>query len=156
MTLSDAEFAGFCRAYRLLETLDDPRFSIEARMAHRAEWTELLTTQVADAAKRLSLDEAEARFRAEGVPFSRVQSLDDLPADPQLVANGLLRESEHPVAGRLREPRPAPRFGATVLEPSGPAPTVGQHTAEILSELGYDASQQEALRRERVVSEEKP
>jgi crotonobetainyl-CoA:carnitine CoA-transferase CaiB-like acyl-CoA transferase len=48
----------------------------------------------------------------------------------------MFRELEHPVAGRLRDARPAPLFRGTPVAPGGPAPTVGQHTKEILSEIG--------------------
>jgi formyl-CoA transferase len=60
----------------------------------------------------------------------------DLHRDPQVVALGLLEDSSHPTAGRLRQPRPAARFAATPAKTGAPAPTVGQHTDEILAELG--------------------
>ncbi|MEZ4289287.1 MAG: CoA transferase, partial [Myxococcota bacterium] len=55
---------------------------------------------------------------------------------PQVVENGLLFESEHPVAGRLRQPRAAARFDRTPTAYERPAPRLGEHTQEILAELG--------------------
>jgi crotonobetainyl-CoA:carnitine CoA-transferase CaiB-like acyl-CoA transferase len=70
------------------------------------------------------------------VPFARVRRLAELHEDPQIRHNRMFREIEHPVAGLLRDARPAPRFSATPAEAGAPAPTVGQHTREILTELG--------------------
>jgi alpha-methylacyl-CoA racemase len=77
-----------------------------------------------------------ARLCAEDVPSGIVLSLEELPHDPQIVANGTFVMSEHPLAGSLREARPAPRFGQTPARVGGPAPAPGQHTDEILNELG--------------------
>jgi crotonobetainyl-CoA:carnitine CoA-transferase CaiB-like acyl-CoA transferase len=138
MTLSDPEFRGFCRAFGQPELIEDSRFStLDARIKHRSEWVEILQTRIADAAREMDLATAEERMAAEGVPFGRVHSLDDLPDDPQVRANRIFVESEHPVAGRLREARPAPVFSGTPVAPGGPAPRVGEHTREILVEAGY-------------------
>jgi crotonobetainyl-CoA:carnitine CoA-transferase CaiB-like acyl-CoA transferase len=153
MTLSDAEFAGWCRAYGLADLLEDVRFAtVAARVRHREALRELYATRVAGVARELTLAEAEGRFAAEQVPFARVLTLADLERDPQVRASGLLVESEHPVAGRLREARPAPRFAATPAFPGGPAPRAGEHTREILRELGLTA-EIDALLRDGVVSE---
>jgi formyl-CoA transferase len=74
------------------------------------------------------------------VPVSKVQFLEEIHNDPQVVANALLRERHHPVAGHLREARPAPVFKRAGLEPAGFAPTIGEHSEEILTELGLAAS----------------
>jgi crotonobetainyl-CoA:carnitine CoA-transferase CaiB-like acyl-CoA transferase len=91
---------------------------------------------MADFAASLSCEDADARLTAEDVPSGVVRTIDELPDDPQIVANGTFVISEHPVAGTLRETRPAPRFGGTPAHVGGPAPTLGQHTDEILAEIG--------------------
>ena len=73
---------------------------------------------------------------AEDVPSGIVRTLDELHEDPQVVHNEVFVESEHPLAGRMREPRPAARFSATPAAPGDPAPVLGQHTDEVLAELG--------------------
>jgi crotonobetainyl-CoA:carnitine CoA-transferase CaiB-like acyl-CoA transferase len=65
-----------------------------------------------------------------------VRELDELHRDEQVITNRTFVEREHPICGRLREPRPAARFGAGPLDPAGPAPGLGQHSDEILRELG--------------------
>jgi crotonobetainyl-CoA:carnitine CoA-transferase CaiB-like acyl-CoA transferase len=137
MTLSQNEFEGMCRAYGLEHIVQDPRFStLAARQAHRVELREILAAEVARMTETLTLEEAGRRLAAEQVPFARVRRLTELHEDAQVQHNGMFRDIDHPVAGRLRDARPAPRFSDTPAEPGAPAPTAGQHTREILTELG--------------------
>jgi crotonobetainyl-CoA:carnitine CoA-transferase CaiB-like acyl-CoA transferase len=71
-----------------------------------------------------------------GVPFARLRKLNDLAKDPQAVHNQLFREIEHPVAGNLRETRPAARFSESPAKPAGFAPVVGEHTEAVLAMIG--------------------
>jgi crotonobetainyl-CoA:carnitine CoA-transferase CaiB-like acyl-CoA transferase len=137
MTLTDDEFAGMCRAYGCDHLASDPRFAaLAARQRHRPELLEVLRTQILPAAKRLTLEEAAVRFTAEDVPFARARRLNELHEDAQIKHNELFRTLTHPVAGVLRDARPAPRFSRTPAAPGAAAPVAGQHTREILSELG--------------------
>ncbi len=137
MTLTQAEFEGMCRAYGVPELAADPRFSsLEARQGNREALRDALETVIAPIAATLPVADAEARFTAEQVPFARVRRLRELHEDEQVRHNEMFRELEHPVAGPLRDARPAARFSATPAAPGAPAPTVGQHTREILGEIG--------------------
>jgi crotonobetainyl-CoA:carnitine CoA-transferase CaiB-like acyl-CoA transferase len=134
--LSDSEFQGMCRAFGLPDVAEDPRFAtLMQRMQNTDALTKILGRLVEQAAE-LSLTDADERLCAEDVPSGIVLSLEELPHDPQIVANGTFVMSEHPLAGSLREARPAPRFGQTPARVGGPAPAPGQHTDEILNELG--------------------
>jgi formyl-CoA transferase len=75
-------------------------------------------------------------MEAERAPCGAVLGPPQLHLDPQAAALGMLEESVHPAAGRLRQPRPPARFAATPAKTGAPAPTIGQHTDEILAELG--------------------
>lgn len=137
MTLSDEEFAGMCRAYQLAHIAEDPRFAtLDARIHNRIAYADEVRPQLAQAAKSLTLAEAAARFRENDVPFAYSRRLDELAADDQVAHNGTFRTVEHPVAGTLREVRPAALFRGTPVAPAAPAPTIGQHTREILTEAG--------------------
>ena len=69
----------------------------------------------------------------------------------QIVARGLIAEFEHPGVGMVRQAKPAARFDLTEARIQGPAPRIGEHTADVLVELGYDRSDIEAMAREQVV-----
>ena len=152
MTLSQEEFVGLCHAYDLDEVAADERFStLAARISNRVALREIVADKFAAKAASMTLDEAQTKLQANQVPFSPVKRLDELPEDPQVQHNGILRAVTHPIAGPILEARPAPLFSGTPLTPSGPAPEVGQHTAEILAELGL-ADHYEELIREGIVS----
>jgi len=137
MTLSQAEFEGMCRAYQLPHLLDDERFaSLDARMNNRAAQRDIMSGEVAAAARQLTVMQAQALMHKHQVPFARVRTLDELPTDPQIQHNQVFREVQHPIAGPLLDARPAPRFSRTPAAPGAPAPTIGQHTREILAEIG--------------------
>jgi crotonobetainyl-CoA:carnitine CoA-transferase CaiB-like acyl-CoA transferase len=105
-------------------------------MKHRAELFAVMDSQAEDAAAMMTIAEAERKMREQDVPFARVNRLAELPEDEQIRHNEMFRELDHPVAGPLRDARPAPRFLKTPAAPGGPAPTVGQHTREVLEQIG--------------------
>ena len=74
---------------------------------------------------------------ARGVPFGIVRAVDEVVTDPQVLANELFEEHTHPAAGRIRQHRPPTRFHGT---PAGlrerSAPTIGQHTDEVVAGTG--------------------
>jgi len=91
---------------------------------------ELLTIDIAEAMAKLSRDEALAHFAAEDVPCGMVRELDELHTDRQVITNQTLVERDHPICGRLGEPRPAARFGPEPLAPAGPLPRSGASAVE--------------------------
>lgn len=148
MTLSDDEFHGMCRALGCGHVGDDPRFAtLTARQRNRPALLEVLRGEVADASRKLSLAEAAEKFAAEDVPFARARRLTELHEDPQIAHNQVFSTLQHPTAGLLRQARPAPRFGRTPAAPGGPAPVSGQHTREILAELGLSDRTEDWLAR---------
>jgi crotonobetainyl-CoA:carnitine CoA-transferase CaiB-like acyl-CoA transferase len=136
---SDHDFAGMCRALGATG-FDDPRVAtIAERIRHRDVLAPIIDMCYARAAN-LSMAEASARLEAERVPFAMILSAEELPEDPHAQAMGLFVEADHDVVGRTRLPRHPTKFSATPATLRGSSPTLGQHTDEVLAELGLAAS----------------
>ena len=86
--------------------------------------------------------------------ISTMLTRDQVRAHPQVVASDILLESDHPVAGRLRQTRTAARFAETPTRLRRGAPRLGEHTSEVLQELGLTGEMIEALRRQGIVGGE--
>ena len=71
------------------------------------------------------------------IPATAFSRLEDLASHPHLEAVNMFPVSEHPTEGGLRQPRPPTRFAATPAAVRRHAPRLGEHTAEVLAELGY-------------------
>jgi crotonobetainyl-CoA:carnitine CoA-transferase CaiB-like acyl-CoA transferase len=143
--LTDRQWAGLARAVERPEWLADPRFATPALRQQNIEERLRLTQEAL-----LERPAAEWLDRLEraGVPCGPVLTRNEVIHHPQITALGLVAEYEHPAAGMLRQARPAARFSATPSEIRRGAPALGEHTQEILSELGYSAAEIAALRAE--------
>lgn len=131
--VSDSEFQGLCRALGREDVAEDPRFAtLPDRIANIAALGE--ANLAADAVK-IGLDDFIRACDTNDVPAAPLQPLDALPDDPQVISNGVFVETDHPTLGRLREARPAPTFSETPVAIGGAAPTLGEHTAEVLRSL---------------------
>lgn len=138
--LTDSEFRGMCAALDLPELADDPRFAtLASRMGNVADFVGVVGSRMAERSAQLTRAEAEERFLRHDAPAGLVNRVEELHDDPQVAANELLEEHDHPVAGRLRMPRPPVRFSGTPSAVGRPAPGLGEHTDEILAELGLGA-----------------
>ncbi|MEM8753360.1 MAG: CoA transferase [Pseudomonadota bacterium] len=140
---SNKEWEGLTRAFGEPEWLTDPRFATAALRGENIDARLELTQEV------LRTDTTDGwlkRLEAEDVPCAPVLSRREAIRHPQIAANGSLVEYDHPVAGPLRQARPAPRFSATPTEVRRPAPALGEHTEEALREAGLSEAEIEALR----------
>ncbi len=131
---TDREWAALTRALDRPEWLEDPRFATPAlRHAHINE--RLAMTQ--EVLRTRPAAEWLERLTSAGVPCAPVLTRSRMISHPQVAANGIVVESEHPGAGRLRQARPAARFSVTPTSAHRGAPALGEHTDEILAEIGF-------------------
>jgi crotonobetainyl-CoA:carnitine CoA-transferase CaiB-like acyl-CoA transferase len=147
-TVGDSEYRGLCRALGRPELQDDERF---AEAGPRARNADALHEIVVPLTRALQTADLIARLQAEDVPHAPVTPLPTLHEHPQVVASGLLREDEHPIAGPMRSPEPVGSFEATPTRVARLAPGLGEHTDEVMTELGVTPDEIDALRREGVI-----
>ena len=143
--VTDAEFRGWCLAFDAPEVAADPRWATVAQRLASDEYQNV-RREVASRAGRLTVAEALERLSAHGIAGVESVSLDRLPDHEQAVVNGTFSVCEHPAGGPIRQVEPPARFGGTPTRAAGPAALSGQHTDEILRELGYDDDRIAALR----------
>ena len=139
---SNREWAALTRALDKPEWLQDPRFKTPAlRQRHIDD--RLILTQ--EALRTRSAEDWLDRLTREGVPCAPVMTRTQMLTNPQVVANGIVVETEHKQAGRLRQARPAARFSGTPATIRHGGPGLGEQTQEVLAELGYSAAGIQAL-----------
>ncbi len=125
---------GVCRAIERTAWMDDERFaSANLRAANRGILIPLLvevfaTRTVAEWVRRLS---------AEGVPCTSVNSIDKVVKDEQVVARDMIVEIEHPTAGKIRMAGLPVKLSANPGSIRRHAPLLGEHSAEVLRQLGH-------------------
>ncbi len=116
-----------------VDLLVDPRFAtLESLMQN----LDAFRAEVLSSQKGRTTGELLAALHDADVPCGPILRPGEVPDFPQVRENEILVASEHPTMGRIREPRPAARFEATPSTIRSPAPTLGQHTDEVLRELG--------------------
>jgi len=141
--VSDAEWIGLTKALEHPEWLEDARFKTPAG---RVKYADVRLEMTAEVLTTRTSAEWLTRLDAEQVPCAPVLRREDLFTDPQIAANALIVESEHPAVGRMRQPRPAARFEKTPAELRSPAPRLGEHTEVVLAELGLSEGERNSLR----------
>ncbi|HUN50427.1 MAG TPA: CoA transferase [Candidatus Sulfotelmatobacter sp.] len=141
--MTNEQWAALTRALERPEWLDDPRFA-------NTELRDLNINERLALTQSVLLERTTAewmqRLEAEGVPCAPVLTRSEMIRHPQILANGIVVETEHPKAGRLRQARNAARFSETVPEHRRGAPGLGEHTAEILAEAGFTPEEVARLR----------
>jgi crotonobetainyl-CoA:carnitine CoA-transferase CaiB-like acyl-CoA transferase len=130
------------------QVLQRPDLAADARFAgneNRLRNREALELQIEAALSRFSVEEAEAALEAAQVPYARLNDVEEVLKHPQVLERGRLTRESLPGGASVDVLR-APFNIEGVEEAEAAVPAVGQHTDEVLADLGYDASAIEALR----------
>jgi len=145
---SKAEFDGMFRALNRPDLIEDGRFD---GPGVSAEDLGILGEILEEEFRKWKTAEITQRLVAEQVPVGPILSLDEVLEDPQIKHNDSVVEREHPTAGRIREARPGAHFGGTVPDMAPIAPLKGEHTDEILGDLGIEKAELDRLRADGVL-----
>jgi len=146
---NDGQFAKFCEVAGRREWAADPRF---ARNADRVRHRETLVPMIAEVVRTRSKREWLDALEAVGVPCGPINALDEVFDDPHVVAHGLRRDLEHPLAGHVPQVAAPIVLSATPAGSDDAPPLLGQHTREVLRErLALDDGEIDRLARAGVI-----
>jgi len=146
---TDKQWAALTRALERPEWLEDERFATPAARQENIDARLELTQEVL---RERTAAEWLERLEAEDVPCAPVLMRREVVRHPQVLANEIVALTDHPQAGRLRQARPAARFSRTPAGIHSGGPLLGQHSAQILAELGYEPAAIESLRADGVIA----
>ena len=145
---SDKEWFNICDAFNKKEWLSDPRFlTAELRHQNINERLELIQSEL----KKKTSDEWLELLTAKDVPCAPVLTRREMIKNEQVVANEIIKNSEHPIAGTIRQSKLAANFSATNKDDNLAAPTLGQHTVPVLLELGFTETEINSFLRDDVI-----
>lgn len=135
--IDQGPWAKLCRALDREDLFADPRF---ATAEARSENGDELAKIVREAFESLPSTEWEPRLQQADLPYARVNRLDEALADPQVLHRNMVVEIEHSLGDRLKfvgNPIRIPGYRHTYASP----PLIGEHTGEVLGELGVDGGE---------------
>ena len=141
---NDGQFAKFCDVAGRPDLAQDPRFIKNAdRVRHRATLVPLLT----DILKSRKKYDWLPALEAAKVPCGAINNLAEVFADPHVQARGMTVPMTHPLTDALQLVASPMKLSATPVQYRRPPPLLGEHTDEVLRELGWQAAELAALRK---------
>ena len=151
---SDKLWRSFCPVLGLGDMADDPRYATNAaRGANR----ETMIARLQEAFLGKTYAEWEELLVAAGIPVGAINTIDKVVDHPQVAARGILVETEHPVAGKLRLVGPRIKLSETPGSIRTPAPLLDQHTDQVLGErLGLSVAELLRLRTAGAIGKSSP
>ncbi|MED4582783.1 CaiB/BaiF CoA-transferase family protein [Brevibacillus choshinensis] len=137
-----------CQALRWEDLREDPRFCTnDERVANR----ELLIRIIQERVSTMDRQEIVEKLDGVGVPCGPIHTIDQVLNHPQVLAREMVLEVEHPVVKSLKMPGFPVKLSDTPAQVRRHPPLLGEHTDEVLSELGIDSAQIVEWREKKVI-----
>ncbi len=145
---NDQLWERFCKAVGLEKVMNDPKFVTNAkRVENRGEIVKI----IGDLIIARNGEEWLTILNDAGVPCGPIYTVDKIFADPQVLHRQMLKELDHPRIGKVKVTGIPVKLSETPGEVITAPPVLGQHTHEILAELGYSSQDVEKLTQEKVI-----
>lgn len=148
MPQSDRYWPNLCKALGREDLETDPRFNTRE---NRQQNNRLLISILDDVICKKTITELKDRFTEAGLVWDLAQSLTEVANDPDVVGNEYIVEYDHPRRGRIKGIASPIKFSRTPAKIRSAAPELGQHTEEILVDLGYTWAKIEELKDKKVI-----
>ena len=145
---NDQLWQKFCKALGLENIMNEQRFATNAmRVKNREEIIEI----IGDVICTKKADEWLKTLTEAGVPCGPIYTMDKIFSDPQVLHREMVKELEHPTAGKVKVTGIPIKLSNTPGEILTAPPTLGQHTKEILTELGYNNEDIDKMSQEKII-----
>lgn len=145
---NDRQWQKFCAVADLDDIKDHPKFRINAdRVAHRAETDELVQQAISKHPATYWTEE----LAKVGVPCASINTLREVLAHPQTSVSGLMVKYDHPHGGSIQSVGQPFVLGGEARVAGAPPPLLGEHTLDVLKEMGFSDEKIEQLQQEKVI-----
>ncbi|ODN83195.1 hypothetical protein L202_01383 [Cryptococcus amylolentus CBS 6039] len=147
---NDSQFAILCSP----DVLDRPEWINDERFAtnqSRVEYRDTMVKKLGEVLSEKTTAEWCEKLKGKGVPFAPINNIAQTFAHPQAIARKVVEEVDHPRAGKIKLAGPAVSYDGSKFKLYRPPPYLGQHTDEVLLELGYSQEEIRQLREDGAV-----
>lgn len=139
-----------CQALEWSDLLEDATYKTnDLRVANRAQLIPIITERIS----RLESEEIFAKLDSAGVPCGPIHTIDQVVNHPQVQAREMILDVEHPIVKDLKIPGFPVKLSDTPATLDKHPPLLGEHTEEVLKELGFQDSEIQTLKEKRIVGE---
>lgn len=145
---NDQLWERFCKAVSLENVMNYPKFATNAK---RVENREEIVKIISDLIVTKDGEEWLKILTDAGIPCGPIYTVDKIFADPQVLHREMVKELDHPKAGKVKVTGIPIKLSDTPGEVETAPPVLGQHTQEVLTELGYNDKDLEKLKQEKVI-----
>jgi len=148
MIQTDRFWPAVCKAIEREDLEKDPRFDSHQK---RVKNSQLIISILDEALATRTLAEWRERFEQHGLLWEPETTVPEVLADPQVSENGYVGEVQHSSGNLIKMLRVPFQLSKTPVRPRSLAPALGQHTEEVLLEMGYDWNQLSQLKEQKVI-----